>query len=262
MIYVYDGSFEGLLSAAAHAHRQDCVPDEVVRSEMWQPSLLDAACTIATDPAAAHALMQKLRATGSNRIPRNVIYCHLSELPVVETPLVAYILRILRTGARADRHHADTTVRAVHDIAMKVGHEIHRLTGLVRFRELQDGTFWAPVAPDHNVVYSVAVHFSRRLPDQNWVVYDMRRDFGVAWRGKKFELVNMAPEVRDTAARIADAPAGVISEREAHYQGLWQLYFTTIAIGTRVNPRLQRNFMPQRYWAYLVERPQTPRRKS
>jgi probable DNA metabolism protein len=256
MICVYDGSFEGLLSVAAEARRTGAVPSEVVRTDAWQPSLLDDARTITTDSTAARELMQALRDAGSNRVARNVIYCYLSEQPGFEAPVVAYVMRMLRDGAGADRHHADPTVRAVHTLAQKVGREVHRLTGLVRFRELQDGTFWAPIEPDYNVAYSVAVHFARRLPNQDWVIYDMGRDYGVAWRAKEFELVNMDPQVRDAAARIAEAPDDVITEREAHYQDLWRLYFRTIAIGTRVNPRLQRSLMPQRYWAYLVEKPQ------
>ena len=256
MICVYDGSFEGLLTVAAETCHAGLTPTEVVRGDAWQPSLLDDATSIATDAGRAHALMDTLRGTGSQRIPRNVIYCYLSELPGFETPLVAYIARMVREGATADRHHSDDTVRAVHAMAQKVGHEIHRFTGLLRFRELSDGTLWAPLEPDHNIVYSVAVHFSRRLPNREWVVYDMRRDFGVAWKERRLVLVNMNPDLYAAAARVADAPDKVISADERHYQQLWNVYFRNIAIGTRINPRLQRNFMPQRYWAYLVEHPQ------
>jgi probable DNA metabolism protein len=45
----------------------------------------------------------------------------------------------------------------------------------------------------------------------------------------------------------------ISSDREMFYQALWKSYFKNIAIGERKNPRLQRQFIPRRYWKNLVE---------
>jgi probable DNA metabolism protein len=57
-----------------------------------------------------------------------------------------------------------------------------------------------------------------------------------------------------------DHAEGVFSDDEARWRPLWQAYFAAIAVRTRLNPRLQRQYMPRRYWHYLVEEPGSSRR--
>ncbi|HHY78438.1 MAG TPA: DUF4130 domain-containing protein, partial [Clostridiales bacterium] len=45
----------------------------------------------------------------------------------------------------------------------------------------------------------------------------------------------------------------IFHEKEMFYQELWKRYFESITIKNRLNPKLQANFMPKRYWKYLVE---------
>ena len=44
------------------------------------------------------------------------------------------------------------------------------------------------------------------------------------------------------------------TEEEKTYQKLWQTYFKNIAIKERRNLKLQRQFIPTRYWKYLTEK--------
>ena len=46
-----------------------------------------------------------------------------------------------------------------------------------------------------------------------------------------------------------------ISEKEQKYQELWKMFFKTIAISERKNPRCQMQYMPKKYWKDLVEEP-------
>ena len=48
-----------------------------------------------------------------------------------------------------------------------------------------------------------------------------------------------------------------LAEDEATYRACWQTYTRHIALENRRNPRLQRQFMPRRYWRHLTEM-QTP----
>ncbi|MEN6391847.1 MAG: DUF4130 domain-containing protein, partial [Syntrophomonas sp.] len=45
-----------------------------------------------------------------------------------------------------------------------------------------------------------------------------------------------------------------LEEDEQYYQRLWKQYYESIAIISRKNPRLQKQFMPERYWKHLVEK--------
>ena len=46
-----------------------------------------------------------------------------------------------------------------------------------------------------------------------------------------------------------------ITDEEIEYQNLWKLFFNTIAIKERTNPRCQMQYMPKKYWNDLIENP-------
>ncbi|MDD3778627.1 MAG: DUF4130 domain-containing protein, partial [Proteiniphilum sp.] len=41
---------------------------------------------------------------------------------------------------------------------------------------------------------------------------------------------------------------------EKLFQELWKGYFKAMTIKERINPRLQRQHMPKRFWKYLTEK--------
>ena len=65
-----------------------------------------------------------------------------------------------------EKLNADPAVHAVHRAARTVSREIHRFKGLLRFRRLQDGLYWAPFEPDYDIISTLAPHFRARLADQ------------------------------------------------------------------------------------------------
>jgi len=249
----YDGTFEGLLTAFAAAIDMDAHPDDIAPE--GAQLALSGAGLIAGDPARAERLVSLLRTRCAPLTLKHILYCFLSETSGYERTLLEYIRCALVHGKRVDTFHANDAVRAVHELSRKVSGEIHRLGGLVRFRELGDGTFWAPVEPDHNVVCGVALHFMRRLPNQEWIIYDMRRGYGVRWDTHECTPVTMNEELDTRIRKEGVDTVDILSASEQKYQAYWRQYFEAISISARTNPRLQRRNMPQRYWRYLVERP-------
>ena len=74
---------------------------------------------------------------------------------------------------------ADVRVAPVHRLAQRVGREAHRMLGFVRFREVREGFYYAPLEPDHHVLPLIASHFADRFSDQHWVIHDLRRGRGI-----------------------------------------------------------------------------------
>lgn len=89
-----------------------------------------------------------------------------------------------------------------------MGREIHRLKGLLRFRELADGTLWAPVEPDHQVLLPLAQHFRRRLPAERGIIHDLRRGIAIGWDAAAVDY-------------IAPPQSFQTSENEEAVQKLW-----------------------------------------
>lgn len=256
MQLLYDGSFEGLLCALDAACADPAIIS-LAAAHTAQPQLFSVAQELPASGARAIQFARTLRTATSRAVMRNVLYNYLSELAGFEDALLTYVRMALERGADIDRYHAHDAVRAVHACTRKVGHELHRLTGLARFRELHDGTLWAPLAPDHNVACGVAEHFRRRMPSCIWVVYDVRRGYGVRWDMHTLSLVAMDAELQAALTQNPYAADNLYTDAEHAYQRMWRGYFESITIAARRNPSLQRRNMPQRYWRYLIERPGT-----
>jgi probable DNA metabolism protein len=253
-LYIYDGSLEGFLTAVSRSLDAGTLPEDIVPASGWQSSLFASPETIETSAVSADRLINRLNAL-SRHIVRTICYCYLSERTSFELPVAEYIFLAFKYGKDVDRYHAHSAVNAVHRLSRKVGSEIHRLSGLVRFRKLSDGTFWAPIEPDHNVVLPLAWHFARRLPTQNWVIYDIARDTGIRWNTQACSTVRMDPAVVERIRRSgADLP-DLLSTEEIDCQKLWQNYFNSVDVEGRTNRSLQKSNMPRRYWKYLVEKP-------
>ena len=245
----YDGSFDGLLTALATAlerpglcitrdHKEDLLPLEPVE-------------TIVSDPAHAEAFLDRIRVVLSEEIGRKIYYVHCSETPGMEDALLAYLRLAFERGADIGEWCAHPTVRRVEETARQVGHEIHRLKGLVRFRELADGRLWAPIEPDADILWPLSAHFRRRLGGERWLLHDARRGYAVSHEAGNLSAL-------DGEELTALLRTG-LSREEAEYSRLWQTYFRRIAIGVRSNPRLQRQNMPRRYWKWLIEmQPEKP----
>jgi probable DNA metabolism protein len=55
------------------------------------------------------------------------------------------------------------------------------MTAFVRFEKMQDGVFFAKIDPDFNVLPLIRKHFKDRYQDQKWMIYDLRRNYGILY---------------------------------------------------------------------------------
>jgi probable DNA metabolism protein len=146
-----------------------------------------------------------------------------------------------KLGCRLDSCLVHPQVHAIHCWAGRTAREGHRLRGLARFRETADGTLYSPLYADANVLPLLAPYFAKRL-DRPWVVHDVRRSLGAIGHGKRYLLGTLeAPD------------ESFWSAAELEYQQIWRTFHRHIAIPDRVSQRRQRQFMPLKYWEYLVE---------
>ena len=246
MIYLHDNTFDGLFSAYAAALAQGAEPAEFAAAAGWQPGLLDELFRVAADAAVAAALLERVRREVSPQAAARLMRGWCAESATLAGPMFDYLRLGLRFGAEVDRHLTEPAVRAVEQASRRVGGEIHRFHGLLRFRELADGTLYGPITPDANIVVAVAWHFTERLQGERWLIHDTRRELGAFWDGKRLELAEVA---------AVEMTPGVLASGEMECQRLWQCYFKAVAIPERLNPLLQRRCLPRRYWGHLVEFP-------
>lgn len=238
--YLYDGSFEGYLTALSLALERPgaCA---IARQAGAEAGLFSEFAGAGRDPARAAAARKLIEERGSAESWHHARYAFLSESPGVETAILQYVSLLLERGPAADNMLADDRVRTVHNLSAKVGGEAHRFMGFARFSELADKTLYARIEPDHNILPLLTGHFRARLGAFNWVIHDARRNLAALYF--KGSLV-YAP--LDSASLREDA-------KEAEVRELWKRFFKIAAIKERTNPGLQRQNVPLKYRKNLTE---------
>lgn len=252
LIYLHDGSYEGLLNSVAKAVKEPRKVDDIYACKKYQPSLFDTVVQLDTDAEQAGRLHSYL-ATVHSRCIQFAVNGYLSEDNEVGTRLYHFVHLCLRHGKKAVDLHSNASVRALDDLCRRVSFEAHRLNGLIRFRILADELQYAPFESDHNVIGFCALHFRKRFANRRWILHDVGRDIALHWDSQKLRPVEIDRAFFDQVCRDSEIPAGELTDQELHYQNLWRSFHNSIANPERENSLLQRQFMPRRYWKYLVE---------
>lgn len=242
--YIFDGSFEGLLTSIyeAYYNRQD--PEYIVTYQESIPSLLLECVQITTDTIKSDKVYSAIKDKISEETLENVFYVYLSETQNSGRIVLDYVRLGFKLGRDLNSHLYDETVLKVHKICRKVTHEIHRMTGFVRFSSIGNNTYYAPIEPDNNILSLLASHFAERFSDQNWIIHDVKRKQAALYNTHEWIIMDVND---DTAAKICAV------NRNGFYEKLWAEYFDNMAIQSRINPRLQRQFVPVRYRKHLTE---------
>lgn len=254
MIYLYDGSYEGLLSCVFKIFNDRIAPTAICTDDTYQPSLLDEITSVAVNDEWAGRVLQGIEArAGANAI--SLLYkIFLSELPESELLVYQVIQAIIQKGdATILENFANPSILKAAQIEKMMHREVHRMHAFVRFQKSRDGLFCAAIDPDFNVLPLLGDHFERRYADQLWLIFDTRRHYGLYFDCKCTEFVSgNEPELNIEAVALNDEEFQ--DEREKEFQALWKNYFQAVNISERNNRKLHLRHMPKRYWKYLIEK--------
>ena len=254
MIYSFDGTIDGLLTAVFEAFSLHEEPEQLLKEGDALPLFCDYNYQVTTDEEKAKRVWTGLEKRLSREALKLISVSWLSELQELNTPLFLYICKVFRQGD-ISRNFADPDVLTVTNIARRVLHEQLRMKQFIRFQKAKDGTYLAVVSPDHNVLPLITDHFSDRFNDQPWLIYDARRHYGFHYDGQQVIRITF----EDEGAVPFDLTNGklqtdVLSSDDQLLQDLWRTYFKAICIKERMNPRKQLKDMPRRYWKYMTEK--------
>ena len=131
-------------------------------------------------------------------------------------------------------------------MARNVGKEIHFHKEFLRFEELEGGILYAQIGPKNNIITFLMPHFADRLPMENFVIHDVKRNIFALHEAKKDWYLVYNPVGLDKIKYT-------VSDKEKQYSELFAAFFHTIAIKERENPTLQLNMLPLRYREYMTE---------
>lgn len=252
IVYLHDGSFEGLLHAVAAAVKSQQKVQGIYAEDGFSPQIFDTLVRIQTDSQQALRLfkyLKNIRGTAA----RFAVNGFLSDDRKVGMHLYQMVRLCLVHGSKATQLYTHDSIRYLDKLSQKVRFEAHRFTGLIRFRILEDGLQYAPFEPDCMVIGHCALHFKKRLKTRQWILHDIRRNHALYWDGDVLQSIDIDEDFTNHVRQHGEIPESKLSVEERHYQHLWKSFHTAIANKDRKNLDLQRQFMPRRYWKYLAE---------
>jgi len=241
----YDGSFEGLLTVVFRTYEQNTIPQRIERLGQRQLRMFEERTTILTDPTIADRVWKGMGKKLGRKQRRKIYHAFLSRASGVESDICRYLHDAI-PGSSGKQGHLASHIR-ISSLSQRVRREAHRIKGFVRFRNVADGRFFALVAPRYDVLPLVRRHFEVRFSDQHWIIYDTRRNYGLAYDG----MVSRSLQL--DLSQLSEGPSDTEKD-ERHHQILWRKYYQAININLRNNPKLHLQHLPRRFWPYLPEK--------
>ncbi|MDR0894729.1 MAG: TIGR03915 family putative DNA repair protein [Prevotellaceae bacterium] len=254
IIFRFDSTFDGLLTALFDAYFRRTFPDVLLASEEPLPLFYDEVFTVVTDSQKAERVWKGLQKKLSAYVLTCLMECWLAE--EVDTPMLLfrYMRKAIDAAVGIETNFADADVLAFSRMWKRVDWERTRLMQFVRFQKAVDGTYFAAVEPEKNALPLVIDHFRDRFADQAWLIYDIRRGYGYYYNKVEVREVTFGQENRAEHLITGMLDESLVDKDERLFQLLWQSYFKAICIKERLNPRKQRQDMPVRYWKHLTEK--------
>lgn len=254
IVYVFDGSFAGLLNCVFEAFEMKEKKVKVVEESRFQPDIFVGHRYIPPDEERAKRVWSSFIERTDKIAKKRFWFASLSEQPEAFQYLFDFAVYVFSDKRNVAHNYGNSAVLAVSQIAKSVSREKHRMEAFVRFKKASDGLFYAVVSPDFNVLPLIEKHFRNRYADQPWLIYDQKRKYGIYYDTKRTEIVTIAfTEISNSVSR--DLPALQINDpNEELYDLLWKDYFKSTNITERKNTRLHLQHVPKRYWKYLNEK--------
>lgn len=250
--YTYDGSFEGLLNVIFEIYERKAWPEKILKEQLvQQPSLFATSIFVCTDQDKADRVWQGLLRKISPATGVQLFKAFLSELPDVELIIYNYIKLAFDNSVNIEENFAADCVRQIAQITKQVFRESHRMEAFVRFQKTSDNLFYAGIEPDFNVLPLILKHFTQRYADQRWLIYDIKRKYGIYYNLQTAVYVQLEQVPINRSGQL---PANLLDQYETVYQDLWQTYFHSVNIAERKNKKLHLRHIPARYWKYLAEK--------
>lgn len=240
VIYVYDGTFDGFLCCVYEYYYSSFNPVEIVCEDDVEASFFQH-ITIHTDRFKADKVKNAIAEKISKQSLRFLKECFLTYQQEKEIHMLGYIVKGFKKGAQIYNLVSDSDVSFLLKAHRHIEREKHLYLGIARFYKAGD-VYICVIKPKNKLLPLIAHHFTQRFANQSFMIYDASNKQALLYNRKQATVIQ---------AENIELPE--IDDDELNMQKLWKLFYDTIAIKERYNPRCRMNFMPKRTWDLLPE---------
>ena len=239
VVYVYDGSFEGLLTLIYIAFSRKEVPNHIFTFETETPTLYP---TLEVDSSSIYAKkVQKWIRSISSEAYTTVYYSYLTNTRDKEIYILKLLINLSKEGAFHLSNLDNDDLLTLNKGIKHLKNEAHLLLGFIRFTEIS-GMLVAEITPKNTVLPIISKHFEMRFPNERFMIID---------RTHKSILLHFNDTTEIFPYSEFELPP--VPPNETIIENLWKTFYDTIAIDERENFRCRMGHMPKRYWENMTE---------
>ena len=240
LIYLYDGSYEGLLTCIFESFARKEIPRDIQVEGQAQLSL-SPFYRITTDETKAHRVATSFPTKLGYQVTEFFQMAFLTCLTGKEIFMLRFIHKAFSHGPCVMDMLADDTVHILTKAIQHMTQEAHLLKGFIRFSDYH--SFLVTVIhPKNFVLPLLQPHFCNRFSREAFLIFDENHHAALFYQHGKAKILPLTE-------LILQAP----DEEEQKYRALWRSYYETIAIKARYNPKCRMSHMPKRYWDFMTE---------
>ena len=248
-VYRCQDTLESIFTAIYRAYEEKRDHEDTLLCLTDDPILFSEDVTAEADEERARKVMNTLKRRFGNKDCASLCMALAAGDTDKAQAVYRTVVKGLRVGSRPGRlfdNLADRDIHRAFALARGVSREVGHQKEFLRFQELDNGVLFSGIGPKADVLAFLMPHFADRLPEENFVIYDEKRNlFGIHPAGRDWYLLR-GEEAQETL-RLR------YSQEELCYQELFRLFHDTISIRERKNDKLQKGMLPLRFREYMVE---------
>ncbi|MCL2336745.1 MAG: TIGR03915 family putative DNA repair protein [Firmicutes bacterium] len=247
LIYLYDGTFAGLLCCVFESYAQKEIPADILPLDSARTTLWPGKEIVTDQPKADRVLVSIPPQMGHEALDF-LRHAFLTCLPQKERYMLLFLRLGYRHGPRVMHMLASDVVHTLDKSVRHLRRESHLLKGFLRFSVFNQ-VLVGEIEPKNHVLPLLADHFRRRYPEEYFLIFDRTHGEALVYRPYQSAIIALDEFVLPEP-----------DERELFFRDLWRHFYDAIEITDRHNPRCRMSQMPKRYWTYMTEFDRSPKR--
>ena len=240
MILLYDGTFEGFLSLVYEVYYKKLKPTKIYKT-LPNEILFEEILEINSSKESGIKVLNAIKTKFPKEILEKILNIFMCDSKEFEMALLEYIVIGFKDSKQLYNIN-NSCVFYLNNLEKELFRVTHKLTGFIRFEELEDKTLYAKIESKFNIVYFLGRHFLKRFNNQNFIIHDINR---------KLVFVKMQNDYSIKEVAFFGEPN--YSPNEEKFQKLWKSFFSGVTINERTNLKLQTQMVPLLYRTYMSE---------
>jgi len=242
VIYSFDGTIIGIFTCIFESFMSDEIPYSLSDKPV-QASFCDDIRYVKTDEKKSSRVIRAFVKYAGKSTLHDLYYAFRSDEKNKNTVIFNFIRKTIIRRDNITEDFSCPEVMDFYDLIKRIGNEIHRMKGFLRFSMANNGVYYAHFSPDNNITDLLLPHFTQRLGNQPFAIHDTKRNVIAMYDGRERKLVKLNSTLEVT-----------LNNGEENFTALWQTYYEKVNISERENKRQMLNNMQARYHRHLPEK--------